>query len=101
MRPGRWRGTSALFPLDLALLQQRLEHCLVVALASRYQQHQRFAVSVRSYMDLRAEPAATSPQGFARLASPGASGVLVSAHDRAVEEVQRPAQLAMLICAAL
>ncbi len=83
-------GTPAPIPLDLALFHERLEHRLVMPLAGRYQQHQRFAVSVRSHMDLRAEPATAAAQGLASLTASGPGGVLVSAHDGAVDEVDRP-----------
>src|SRR5215469_3995703 len=86
-------GTPAPLPPDLAVLQQRLEHRLVMPLAGRHQQHERLAPPVHPHMELRAEPAAAAAQGFASLPAPSPGGVLVGAHDRVVDEMYRPIQL--------
>jgi len=88
-------------PPDSSLLQQWLEHRLVMSLASGHQEHEWFATAVSSHMNLRAEPAAAAPQGLVSLAAPGSSGVLVSPHDGAVDEVDRPIQLPLAIREAL
>jgi hypothetical protein len=90
-------GTTTSFPLDTPLLQQWLEHRLVVSLASRYQGRHGSAVPVGAHMDLGAEPTAAAASCFAGLASPGSGSMLVGAHDRAVEEMHRPVQLTVPI----
>jgi hypothetical protein len=93
--------TPSSSPPDLSLLQQGLEHCLVMSLATCHQQHERFATAVSSHMKLRAEPAAAAPQGLVSLTAPRSGGVLVSSHDGAVDEVDRPIQLPLAIREAL
>jgi hypothetical protein len=91
-RCGRRRGRPC--PSRL-MLPNRLEHRLVVPLASRHQERHGSAVPVGAHMDLRAEPAAAAAQGFARLAASGTGSMLGGAHDHAVEEVHRPVQLTL------
>jgi hypothetical protein len=67
-------------------------------LASRHQQHERFATSVRAHIEFGAESAAAATQRFTRLPTPGPGGVLMGTHDRAVEEVHRPVHLPLAIC---
>jgi hypothetical protein len=56
--PDAWTTTP--LPLDTSLLHQRLEHRLVMSLASRYQERHGYAVPVGAHMDLGAEPAAAA-----------------------------------------
>jgi len=90
-------GATWPVPLDVAVPEQGFEHDLIMALTSRQQQRQGTAMAVRAQVDLSTEAAAASAQRLARLTSLGTCSMLVSAHTRAVEEVERPVQLAKAV----
>jgi hypothetical protein len=91
-------GASLPAALDAAMLHQRREHRLLMSLASRHQEHYWSASPISAQVDLGAEPAEATAQGFACLPSASPSSMLGRAHDRAIDKVHRPVQLSVAIC---
>ena len=95
-------GPTSTCSFERASLHQDLLHRLLMSPSCSDQESNRLASTLRSQVDLGAEPALASSQGFVGvrrvLGSPCSCGILMRSDDGSVHVVQAPVQVALCIC---